>query len=71
MKLSVPPHCNVEWTAKTVSGAPVEIDVAKFVIDTALLATAEKIGSAVPVILAAADINTDDVFCLCLPIPSM
>ena len=66
MKLSVPPRYNVERSRKPVSGTPVEIDVAKFVIDTDLLATVEKMGSAVPVILAVVDINTEDVYCLCL-----
>ena len=66
IKLSVPPRYNVERGKKPVSGTPVEIDVVKFVIDTDLLATVEKMGSAVPVILAVVDINTEDVYCLCL-----
>lgn len=66
MRLSVPPRYNVERGKKPVSGTPVEIDIAKFVIDTDLLATVERMGSAVPVILAVVDTNTEDVYCLCL-----
>lgn len=66
MNLSIPPRYNIERHPRQVSGDPVEIQVAKYVLDTDLLATVEKMGSAVPVILAVVDTNTEDIYCLCL-----
>lgn len=43
-----------------------EIDVVKFHIDTALLGTVEKMGSAVPVLLTIVDITNNTVYFVCL-----
>lgn len=43
-----------------------EIDVIKYKIDTSLLETVEKMGSAVPVLLILVNINTQDVYYICL-----
>lgn len=43
-----------------------EIEVVKFPLDTDLLATVEKMGSVIPVLLAIVDITTREAFFLCL-----
>ena len=64
--LSLSPRYNVGRGKKTVSRDSVETQVVKYVLDTDLLLTVEKMGSAVPVILAVIDTNTEDAYCLCL-----
>lgn len=65
-KLKVYDRNNVEKGYFENSKQSSEIEVVKFVLDTDLLATVEKMGSAVPVILVVVDINTKDVFFICL-----
>ena len=43
-----------------------KVDVIKFVLDTDLLFTVEKMGNAVPVILTVVDIGKEDIYFLCL-----
>lgn len=62
----IPARDNVEIEYRIMDGESVETDVIKFVLDTDLLATVEAMGSAVPVILAVADVNTEDTYFLCL-----
>lgn len=66
MSLSVPPRYNVERHQRFISGDFIEIQVVKYVLDTDLLVTVEKMGSAVPVVLAVIDTNTENIYCLCL-----
>lgn len=62
----VPARDTAEKGYGLIEGEAVETDVIKFVLDTDLLATVEAMGSAVPVILVVADVNTEDTFFLCL-----
>lgn len=66
MNLSVSPRYNVERCQRPVTGTPVDIRVVKYVLDTDLLATVEKMGGAVPVILAVVDRSANNIYCLCL-----
>lgn len=66
MNLSVPPRYNVERCQRPVTGTPVDMQVVKYVLDTDLLATVEKMGGAVPVILAVVDRSTSNIYCVCL-----
>lgn len=43
-----------------------EIDVVKFTIDTSLLLTIQSMGSAIPVILFVVDLETEEIYYLCL-----
>ena len=56
------PRMNVEKEYRGLYGAPVEIEVIKFVLDTDLLFTIETMGSAVPVILAVVDLVTENIY---------
>lgn len=60
------PRMNVEKEYRGLYGAPVEIEVIKFVLDTDLLFTIETMGSAVPVILAVVDLVTENIYFICL-----
>jgi hypothetical protein len=64
-KVKVHKRSNVEkkYTEKEIYK---EIDVVKFSIDTALLATVEKMGSAVPVVLVVVDVINRDAYFVCL-----
>lgn len=64
--LSINGRYNVEKEHRTDEEIVSEIHVIKFCLDTNLLATVESMGSAVPVLLAVADISTQDVYFLCL-----
>lgn len=60
------PRMNVEKEYRDLEDEPVEIEVIKFVLDTDLLFTVETMGSAVPVILAVVDLNTENIYFVCL-----
>lgn len=60
------PRMNVEMEYRGLEGEPVEIEVIKFVLDTDLLFTVETMGSAVPVILAVVDLDTENIYFVCL-----
>ena len=64
--LKVKPRVNVEKEHRTMDGEVKEIEVIKFVIDTALLSTVEKMGSSVPVILSVIDETSKDAYFVCL-----
>jgi len=64
-KLKVFERYNVEKGYKIGSQFKT-IEVVKFVIETSLLATVERMGSAVPVLLAIVDINTENTYFICL-----
>lgn len=64
--LKIKERYNVEKGYRPNGKEETEINAVKFVIDTDLLATVETMGSSVPVMLAVVDINTEDVFFLCL-----
>ena len=63
--IKVKSRMNVEKDYKTTSEEVKEIEVVKFRLDTDFLFTVEKMGSAVPVILAVVDVITKDAF-LCV-----
>lgn len=48
------------------SGNPMEIEVAKFQLDTETLLTVESMGAAVPVLLCYVDVATEKVYYVCL-----
>ena len=60
------PRMNVEKEYRDLEDEPVEIEVIKFVLDTDLLFTVETMGSAVPVILAVVDLDTENIYFVCL-----
>ena len=60
------PRFNVEKDYKYVNGEAKTIEVIKFVVDTDLLFTVEKMGSAVPVILSVVDLRTKNAYFICL-----
>ncbi len=64
-KLKIFERYNVEKEYKIGTGFKT-IEVVKFPIETSLLATVEKMGSAVSVLLAIVDINTETTYFLCL-----
>ncbi|MDK2787332.1 MAG: hypothetical protein PWP07_557 [Epulopiscium sp.] len=64
--IKVKSRMNVEKDYKTTSEEVKEIEVVKFRLDTDFLFTVEKMGSAVPVILAVVDVITKDAFFVCL-----
>lgn len=67
--LSVKNRPNVEKTYNDSQNENVsvqQIEVIKFIIDTSLLETVEKMGSAVPVILAVVDASTEKIYFVCL-----
>ena len=57
---------NVEKEYKIINDDHCSMEVVKYDIDTSLLATVEKMGSAVPVMLAVVDINSKLSYCVCL-----
>lgn len=64
-KLKIYERKNVE-KAYEVYNRYVEIDVVKFSIDTSLLGTVEKMGSAVPVLLTVIDVQNEEAYFVCL-----
>lgn len=65
-KINVESRMNVEKEYRAIGDDIKEIEVIKFVLDTDLLHTVEKMGSAVPVILAVVDVTTKDAYFVCL-----
>ncbi|WP_167496860.1 DUF4365 domain-containing protein [Cellulosimicrobium funkei] len=51
---------------ETQSGEPIEIEVAKFALDTETLLTVEAMGAAVPVLLCYVDLSAEKVYYVCL-----
>ena len=64
--IKITPRFNVEKDYKYFSGEIKTIKVIKFIIDTDLLFTVEKMGSAVPVILSVVDLTTKNAYFICL-----
>lgn len=64
--LKIPNRSNVEKPPKPVENNIFEIEVIKYTLDTDFLATVERMGSGIPVMLAVVDINTQEVYYLCL-----
>lgn len=69
-KLKVSARYNVEESVlkhpTATDEEPFEIDVIKYQIETSLLETVEKMGSAVPVMLILVNVNTQDIYYICL-----
>lgn len=57
---------NVEKEYKKVESESCQMDVVQYPIDTDLLVTVEKMGSAVPVLLCVVDVERDDGYFVCL-----
>lgn len=57
---------NVEKPPEPVEKRIYEVEAIKFVLDTSFLATVERMGSGVPVLLALVDISTEIVYFVCL-----
>lgn len=66
--LKIKSRDNIEKTFNNVyrNSEEFEIEVIKYSIDTDLLATVEKMGSAIPVILAVVDASTENIYFVCL-----
>lgn len=64
--LNVPSRMNVEKEYRQTEQEIKKVEVIKFNVDTDLLSTVEKMGSAVPVMLAVVDVTTRDVYFICL-----
>lgn len=64
--LKIKPRVNVEKEYRSADGEATEIEVVKFVVDTDLLSTVEKMGSSVPVILSVIDETSKDAYFVCL-----
>lgn len=69
-KVRIYPRINIEkeqLNPSTVDQSSfIEVDVLKYVIETTLLTTVEKMGSAVPVLLIAVDISSEEAYYICL-----
>ncbi len=66
MFLDIKPRYSVEKAIKQASGKTQKTEVIKYLLDTDLLATVEKMGSAVPVILTVVETTSEEVYFLCL-----
>ena len=64
--LKIKPRVNVEKEYRSADGKVTEIEVIKFVVDTDLLSTVEKMGSSVPVMLSVIDETSKDAYFVCL-----
>lgn len=68
-KMKISTRYNVEKSSiaeMPTSNESYEIEVIKYQIETSLLETVEKMGSAVPIILILVNIKTQDIFYICL-----